>query len=184
MGIGSFILWFWATEMDGELIVVVVKCRYFKLDFRFGKCNPPRSWVHAIMSRRSIPLHMSIWAGQSATGWLRPFRHRVAPFARWRFEGESSLIFTLDTSHLKALSPPLTVVKKTVGEGENPENFLPSVMTCVNYLKLPDYTNLEVTFNFKVKFNHFIRSCAKNCCRRLRMARARFCCRNREKPES
>ena len=37
------------------------------------------------------------------------------------------------------------MVKKTVGEGENPENFLPSVMTCVNYLKLPDYTNLEVT---------------------------------------
>ena len=27
---------------------------------------------------------------------------------------------------------------------ENPDDFLPSVMTCVNYLKLPDYTSLEI----------------------------------------
>ena len=27
---------------------------------------------------------------------------------------------------------------------ENADDFLPSVMTCVNYLKLPDYTSVEV----------------------------------------
>ena len=43
----------------------------------------------------------------------------------------------------KALNPPLTIVRKTV-EGQIPNNFLPSVMTCVNYLKLPDYTSKEV----------------------------------------
>lgn len=26
----------------------------------------------------------------------------------------------------------------------NPDDFLPSVMTCVNYLKLPDYSSIEV----------------------------------------
>lgn len=44
----------------------------------------------------------------------------------------------------KALSPPLTVVRKTLEPNMNPDDFLPSVMTCVNYLKLPDYSSIEV----------------------------------------
>lgn len=27
---------------------------------------------------------------------------------------------------------------------ENTDDFLPSVMTCVNYLKLPDYSSIDV----------------------------------------
>lgn len=34
-----------------------------------------------------------------------------------------------------ALTPSLTIVRKDGGDGS-----LPSVMTCVNYIKLPDYT--------------------------------------------
>ena len=44
----------------------------------------------------------------------------------------------------KALNPPLTIVRKTVDTSQNPDRFLPSVMTCVNYLKLPDYSSEEV----------------------------------------
>ena len=44
----------------------------------------------------------------------------------------------------KALTPPLTIVRKTFETSENPDNFLPSVMTCVNYLKLPDYSSSEI----------------------------------------
>lgn len=44
----------------------------------------------------------------------------------------------------KSLSPPLTVVRKTLEPNMNPDDFLPSVMTCVNYLKLPDYSTVEV----------------------------------------
>lgn len=44
----------------------------------------------------------------------------------------------------KALSPPLTVVRKALEPNMNPDDFLPSVMTCVNYLKLPDYSSIEV----------------------------------------
>ena len=96
------------------------------------------------MSGCSIPLHCTEWTRQYPTGWFFAFRHWLASLARWRFKSES-LLFIFDTFlSFQALSPPLTVVKKTVGDGENPENFLPSVMTCVNYLKLPDYTNLEV----------------------------------------
>ena len=45
---------------------------------------------------------------------------------------------------LKSLRPKLTVVKRTWDEGENPDSFLPSVMTCQNYVKLPDYSSLEI----------------------------------------
>ncbi len=44
----------------------------------------------------------------------------------------------------KALSPPLTIVRKTVESSQSPDHFLPSVMTCVSYLKLPDYSSVEV----------------------------------------
>ncbi|PNF34561.1 E3 ubiquitin-protein ligase TRIP12 [Cryptotermes secundus] len=50
----------------------------------------------------------------------------------------------LPVGGFKSLSPPLTVVRKTLEPNMNPDDFLPSVMTCVNYLKLPDYSSLEV----------------------------------------
>ena len=59
------------------------------------------------------------------------------------------LIFTTGTSRLpiggfKALSPKLTIVKKTFEKGDTPDNYLPTVMTCQNYLKLPEYSNYEI----------------------------------------
>ncbi|KAL0280843.1 UNVERIFIED_CONTAM: hypothetical protein PYX00_002014 [Menopon gallinae] len=50
----------------------------------------------------------------------------------------------LPVGGFKSLSPPLTVVRKDVEGEASSDNFLPSVMTCVNYLKLPDYSSLEV----------------------------------------
>nr|XP_023018407.1 E3 ubiquitin-protein ligase TRIP12 [Leptinotarsa decemlineata] len=47
-------------------------------------------------------------------------------------------------SGFKSLSPPLTVVRKTLEANMNPDDYLPSVMTCVNYLKLPEYSSIEV----------------------------------------
>ncbi|RKO92921.1 hypothetical protein BDK51DRAFT_19836 [Blyttiomyces helicus] len=44
----------------------------------------------------------------------------------------------------RALSPPLTVVRKNVEGGRKPDDYLPSVMTCVNYLKVPDYSEAGV----------------------------------------
>ncbi|XP_046911812.2 E3 ubiquitin-protein ligase TRIP12 [Dermatophagoides farinae] len=43
----------------------------------------------------------------------------------------------------KSLNPPFTIVKKNPTESDNP-NCLPSVMTCVNYLKLPDYPTVDI----------------------------------------
>lgn len=52
-----------------------------------------------------------------------------------------SILFSIG---FKSLSPPLTVVRKTVEPNVNADDYLPSVMTCVNYLKLPDYSSIEV----------------------------------------
>uniref|UniRef100_A0A2M4ATB1 E3 ubiquitin-protein ligase n=1 Tax=Anopheles triannulatus TaxID=58253 RepID=A0A2M4ATB1_9DIPT len=50
----------------------------------------------------------------------------------------------LPTGGFKSLTPPLTIVRKKMDGNQNPDEYLPSVMTCVNYLKLPDYSNREV----------------------------------------
>lgn len=52
----------------------------------------------------------------------------------------------LPVGGLKSLNPPLTIVRKTDSR-EYADDFLPSVMTCVNYLKLPDYSSIEVMRN-------------------------------------
>ena len=45
---------------------------------------------------------------------------------------------------VRSLNPPLTIVRKTFESTESPDHFLPSVMTCVNYLKLPDYSSIDI----------------------------------------
>ncbi|XP_041350022.1 E3 ubiquitin-protein ligase TRIP12-like isoform X2 [Gigantopelta aegis] len=50
----------------------------------------------------------------------------------------------LPVGGFRSLNPPLTIVRKTFDATDNPDNFLPSVMTCVNYLKLPDYSSIQV----------------------------------------
>lgn len=48
----------------------------------------------------------------------------------------------------KALSPLLTVVWKSEAD-KQPDTYLPSVMTCQNFLKIPDYSSYEI-FSFKM----------------------------------
>ncbi|TPX33519.1 hypothetical protein SmJEL517_g03609 [Synchytrium microbalum] len=41
----------------------------------------------------------------------------------------------------KVLNPPLTVVRR---DGRRPDEDLPSVMTCTNYLKIPPYSSMQI----------------------------------------
>eukprot|EP01136_Pigoraptor_vietnamica_P023644 Opistho-1_new@75955 len=50
----------------------------------------------------------------------------------------------LPVGGLRSLNPPLTIVRKTPEAPHTADDYLPSVMTCVNYLKLPDYSTKEV----------------------------------------
>ncbi|GBF63530.1 ubiquitin fusion degradation protein [Trichophyton mentagrophytes] len=47
----------------------------------------------------------------------------------------------------KGLTPMFTVVCRPSEPPYTPDDYLPSVMTCVNYLKLPDYSSAEVLLN-------------------------------------
>ncbi|CAB4064432.1 TRIP12 [Lepeophtheirus salmonis] len=54
-------------------------------------------------------------------------------------------VLELPVGGFKALNPPLTIVKKSFDNADaDPDDYLPSVMTCVNYLKLPDYSSKKI----------------------------------------
>ena len=50
----------------------------------------------------------------------------------------------LPVGGLARLSPRLTIVKKAPEQGISPDAYLPSVMTCANYVKLPDYSSKAI----------------------------------------
>jgi len=49
------------------------------------------------------------------------------------------------------LKPKLTVAKRITVENENPDKFFPSVMTCQNFVKLPEYSSYKI---LKQKFDY------------------------------
>jgi len=52
---------------------------------------------------------------------------------------------SLPIGGFSGLRPPLTVVKKEAPPAPlTPDQFMPSVMTCANYLKLPEYSSAEI----------------------------------------
>uniref|UniRef100_A0A7S4P489 HECT-type E3 ubiquitin transferase n=1 Tax=Guillardia theta TaxID=55529 RepID=A0A7S4P489_GUITH len=51
---------------------------------------------------------------------------------------------TLPAGGLRRLTPRLTVVRKEAEAPLTADDYLPSVMTCANYLKLPEYSSEEV----------------------------------------
>lgn len=53
-------------------------------------------------------------------------------------------LFCPNFSGFKSLSPALTIVRRIFEDNDNPDHYLPSVMTCVNYLKLPDYSSIDI----------------------------------------
>jgi E3 ubiquitin-protein ligase TRIP12 len=50
----------------------------------------------------------------------------------------------LPAGGVSALRPPLTIAKRVPDRGEHPDECLPSVMTCTNYLKLPAYSTQQI----------------------------------------
>lgn len=59
-------------------------------------------------------------------------------------QADSTFVLTSSLLGFKSLTPMFTVVCKPSEPPYTSDDYLPSVMTCVNYLKMPDYTSLEV----------------------------------------
>ena len=66
----------------------------------------------------------------------------------------------LPNGGFRALNPPLTVVKKDPTDSwANKDHYLPSVMTCQNYLKMPDYSSVEV---MKIQLQYAFSECTES----------------------
>jgi len=91
-------------------------------------CRPDHGYTH---SSRAVKFLLQILAEYNAEH-QRSFLQFVTGSPR------------LPVGGFRSLSPALTIVRKTFEASENPDVFLPSVMTCVNYLKLPDYSSIDI----------------------------------------
>ena len=79
----------------------------------------------------------------------RDFLQFVTGSPKLPIGGKSTALFGPETiltgrPGFKSLTPMFTVVCKPSEPPYSSDDYLPSVMTCVNYLKLPDYTDLDV----------------------------------------
>lgn len=61
---------------------------------------------------------------------------------KWLFYKPETVLIPL--TGFKSLTPMFTVVCKPAEPPFTSDDYLPSVMTCVNYLKLPDYTDINI----------------------------------------
>jgi len=91
-------------------------------------CRPDHGYTHDSRAIKFLFDILSAYDGEQQ----RQFMHFATGSPR------------LPVGGFKSLSPPLTIVRKTLEPNENPDDFLPSVMTCVNYLKLPEYSSSEI----------------------------------------
>ena len=63
------------------------------------------------------------------------------PYVQFPDPGNSMLTYL---AGFKSLTPMFTVVCKPADPPYTSDEYLPSVMTCVNYLKMPDYSSLDI----------------------------------------
>ena len=107
----------------------------------FGSCD--EDWTEETLRRAIVPDH-----GFSASS--REVGDLVAILSAFSVEDRRTFLQWLTGSPrlpvggFTALQPPLTVVRRQHEEPLKPDDYLPSVMTCVNYLKLPCYSSRDM----------------------------------------
>jgi E3 ubiquitin-protein ligase TRIP12 len=95
-------------------------------------------------------LSESVKADHGFTTESRAIRHLVEIMTEYDSKGRRDLLQFITGSPklpiggFRGLNPPLTVVKKLHEPPLTADDYLPSVMTCVNYLKLPEYSSKEI----------------------------------------
>ena len=99
-------------------------------------------------------LGKELWSTQFKRGYLEPlissksFFPSIVLYSLRSVFGlpfsQTSFDFFFYGVGLRSLNPPLTIVRKSFEPPLCADSYLPSVMTCVNYLKLPDYSSKEI----------------------------------------
>ncbi|KAL4398809.1 Ubiquitin fusion degradation protein 4 [Malassezia pachydermatis] len=106
----------------------------------FGQSQ--EDWDEATLLRTVVPDH-------GFTSDSTHFKDLLAILASFSLEERRTFLQWLTGSPrlpvggFTALQPPLTVVRRLPDAPLQPDDYLPSVMTCVNYLKLPCYSSRE-----------------------------------------
>jgi E3 ubiquitin-protein ligase TRIP12 len=99
------------------------------------------------LDSKSVRNLLQVMAGYDAQN-RREFLQFITGSPKLPIGGKYRSILPLNQANLftgfKSLTPMLTVVCKPSEPGFTSDDYLPSVMTCVNYLKLPDYSSLNV----------------------------------------
>ncbi|KAL6072066.1 Thyroid receptor-interacting protein 12 [Balamuthia mandrillaris] len=104
-----------------------------------GAADNPEYWTLEELAEHTRCDHGYV-SSSRAVQQLLAFLSELTPNQRRQF-----LLFLTGSPRLpvggwKNLEPRFTIVRKEVNKGHSPDDHLPSVMTCVNYLKLPDYS--------------------------------------------
>jgi E3 ubiquitin-protein ligase TRIP12 len=113
-GLGGLIVWIWWVRGRGVALAETIHA-----DHGYTAESPAIRALVAVL--RSLPLAEQRLFLQFVTGSPR-----------------------LPVGGLRALRPPLTVVRKPHTPPLTADAYLPSAMTCANYLKLPDYSSEAV----------------------------------------
>lgn len=114
------------TEM--ELVLCGNVAEKWDLKCLVESCRPDHGYTH---DSRAVKILFEILSGYTQEE-QRLFLQFVTGSPR------------LPVGGLRSLNPPLTIVRKSFEPPLCADNYLPSVMTCVNYLKLPDYSSKEI----------------------------------------
>ncbi|KAI8590591.1 hypothetical protein BDZ88DRAFT_394414 [Geranomyces variabilis] len=119
--------------------------------------------------REAIRADHGFNADSPTVQYLIMYMSQLTPFQRREFLQFVTGSPKLPIGGFANLSPPLTVVRKTVeadssspgkggkasgAPGSNTHDWLPSVMTCANYLKVPEYRDVET---LKARFDLAVR---------------------------
>ena len=125
--------------------------RVFRADelaMLFGQSE--EDWSEATLRRSLVPDH-------GFNSESRQFQDLIAILAGFSVEERRTFLQWLTGSPrlpiggFAGLHPPLTVVKRQHEEPLKPDDYLPSVMTCANYLKVPFYSSREMLHERLVK---------------------------------
>lgn len=106
-------------------------------------CGTDEEWDMEYLKANILPQH---GYGSGSNNFLN-FQKVLSEFDAK--ERRNFLMFTIGAPRLpigglKGLSPKQTIVKKIPDVTEHADELLPSVMTCQNYIKLPDYSDISI----------------------------------------
>jgi E3 ubiquitin-protein ligase TRIP12 len=107
-----------------------------------GNNDDDKEWTKQNLKEHIIPNH---GYHDSSQTYLDLINYMVAltPENRRQFLAFSTGSPRLPLGGFKNLKPKMSVVRKNEGS-DNPNLFLPSVMTCQNFLKIPEYSSLMI----------------------------------------